>query len=1045
MHFPFHGEDKAWFYGYAAIIGFSYILFVVTQFFKQKQYSSIKILDFIYLFWFQLFMLSGYFFFLNGIPVWGAIILFSKIVFVLAWVIILWSIFIAIWYKILSLKYIPKIENILLKISISTALWFIIWIYGIFLLAAAWQLHTLAVFFWMLVLAWISYRELLLWVSNINTVTLQKYEHNLSVDATFFEKYNFSKMVDELMYILITFLLSVNFISVFRPFPIGWDDLGAYMNYPKLLTSSGDLLALWKMYSWELYTSIGFLFWWQTAAFFLNSFSGVVAAIMVWICIRIIVPVKKYNFDFSLFSMLIIFMMPMTIFQLAKDMKLDFGLLFMSLAAIITILSIFLERENINKKDFWKGLLLFWLAWLFIGFAFSIKVTSLLLLLWVLGFLFYFRQGLVWFMWFLFFFLGAFTLLGFWSMMNVVVEMSTGVKSIAYLLLIIWSGIILHSSISKKEKNVLLEVGVLILSFFLALLPWWIKHTFEVYNAGEKLSISKILWGKSDSFHADYSILFSQSELIEVEKKSQKGISASGTTDNADWGRYFWYEKGINNYLKLPFNLSFQINQKGEFTDITFIFFALIPLIFVYLPFKREGYIYLIISVYILLIVYYFAALGVSPLLTNLFSHITLPVWYIFILAFIFLPFIYFYFTLDKTAKNSKAFLGLYSWTSVYVFLWMISSYGVVWYGIVMYVLFLGLIALCLIPSKDKKYDVKHIVVLAIIFIYVVQSVLPHWISNLKAAGSTSYKLGKLSEDEAIFWAHPDYLNILFYTNISPEKRKDFFKKYRNDFLWIVDDGENAKILVPAFQNTTDLADMHDLLKNIFATNIPSELREKLRDKTWELYHEIIEPRQDYKNKEMIFRSGTFLKYYITENNSRLYEDSLLFNFDKYFYNDDPEVISERLTKLWISTLLFDLNAATIDQDPNKGLTKRYEKMLQYVASNQVKLIETDSVCLRLWLDTYKKNNDLQEYMDIAGVNYGSDKGMKKWKCLIKILTLIQEKKINNLDYPYLEKYKQYLLNNLRQDLKRDEVTQYYAGLLGKVISNGFKGLFEIK
>jgi hypothetical protein len=44
-----------------------------------------------------------------------------------------------------------------------------------------------------------------------------------------------------------------------------------------------------------------------------------------------ILPKKDYNFDLSLFSVVILLMMPMSVFQLAKDMKLDYGLLFMSL------------------------------------------------------------------------------------------------------------------------------------------------------------------------------------------------------------------------------------------------------------------------------------------------------------------------------------------------------------------------------------------------------------------------------------------------------------------------------------------------------------------------------------------------------------------------------------------------------------------------------------------------------------------------------------------------------------------------------------------
>jgi len=65
----------------------------------------------------------------------------------------------------------------------------------------------------------------------------------------------------------------VNCLNVLRPFPIGWDDLGVYMNYPKILAQFGGNVALGKMYPWELFTGIGFLFKSQTLAFYINSFS----------------------------------------------------------------------------------------------------------------------------------------------------------------------------------------------------------------------------------------------------------------------------------------------------------------------------------------------------------------------------------------------------------------------------------------------------------------------------------------------------------------------------------------------------------------------------------------------------------------------------------------------------------------------------------------------------------------------------------------------------------------------------------------------------
>lgn len=54
-------------------------------------------------------------------------------------------------------------------------------------------------------------------------------------------------------------------------------------------------------------------------------------------------------------------------------------------------------------------------------------------------------------------------------------------------------------------------------------------------------------------------------------------MTGSGKSQNEDMGRYFGYDSGINNYLKLPANLTFQKNQAGEFTEISYFFLAFFP------------------------------------------------------------------------------------------------------------------------------------------------------------------------------------------------------------------------------------------------------------------------------------------------------------------------------------------------------------------------------------------------------------------------------------------------------------------------------------
>lgn len=98
--------------------------------------------------------------------------------------------------------------------------------------------------------------------------------------------------------------------------------------------------------------------------------------------------------------------------------------------------------------------------------------------------------------------------------------------------------------------------------------------------------------GKGDVFSPDYTKIFTKEELKKIEDNStSQAISQSGQSQNEDLGRYFGYDRGANNYLKLPLNLTMQSNQPGEYTDITPFFLALIPVIFLFLAFKNPFWI----------------------------------------------------------------------------------------------------------------------------------------------------------------------------------------------------------------------------------------------------------------------------------------------------------------------------------------------------------------------------------------------------------------------------------------------------------------------
>jgi hypothetical protein len=134
------------------------------------------------------------------------------------------------------------------------------------------------------------------------------------------------------------------------------------------------------------------------------------------------------------------------------------------------------------------------------------------------------------------------------------------------------------------------------------------------------------------------------------------------------------------------------------------------------------------------------------------------------------------------------------------------------------------------------------------------------------------------------------------------------------------------------------------------------------------VYKTVLYPSKEQANTDGIYRIGTFMTYLIHKNSTRYYEDNLVFAFETFFYDKSPEKTIEKMQKLGLKFLLIDLNAATIDRDPKRVLTQRYEHLLLSMRAKNLKLVDTDNICLRLALDEHR-NGKLQteeEFINIA-------------------------------------------------------------------------------
>jgi ABC-type multidrug transport system fused ATPase/permease subunit len=886
-------------------------------------------------------------------------------------------------------------------------------------------------------------------------------------------------LIHSFFFTVFAMIVSVNLVNIYRPFPIWWDDLGAYMNIPKLIANSQNTSEQWLIF-WQVFTGIGFMHESATFAFYLNSFASILWFIAIWWASKYFLQLiegshAKWKVSFPLMFITLFASLPMIVFQQAKDMKLDSWLLAVLILGISMLFAWMHEKDEKMKMKF-----LFLAGW-FTGIAFAIKLTSLMLVIGALWALWYYRGKILWLLAYFLLFIGVFTGWRLWGFMNVSYpkELPTELNIFAGISIITGISILFlcknRSGNTDFYKFLLRDTLLFLVGFIIFFLPWLSKNIVEIYQNNKPLSVYSILGGIPKLYEPDYTKIHDAPSLESIQKKLEnRDINNNWQIANEDFGRYFGYETGINNYLKLPYNLTVQANQSGEFTDIGYLFLALVPpAIFFFL---RTSLGYILYSTYLLslFLLFFSKWSGVQSMFTNLFGAISLPIGYLAIISFAFFPLFVIY--IDErlwkkitesssewvsTQESMHTFTTLFVFITLYILLFVVSAFGIVWYGILAYFGFMLLFGvsygkLFLINQSPSNENViphdfskaqPYIISLLLCFIlpYFGFTVIARAWNNIPSAqDNIEYKLGKYTEYEAVFLNRPEYITTLSAINLKDWKKLD--SSIRN--------ATTNTVLLALFQKypeanlarTLSILDYAEWLgANEKTTEGITLVNEARRLKTL-AYKWILYPEEGNKNDASIYRVGTFLSYYISENRKRFFEDSLIFAFEPYIKWDTPDKTAENLKKMGIKYLLLDLNAATIDRDPRKDLTRRYEQLLEFVRSDKVRLLATDSLCLQLWLELKKDPS----YLTVAGTNYtsymkdsnGKEKILssqeKSLICLQNIVQIISEKRITEKNFTYLQNYANYL--------ERNKITEKDAMMqaLYPYIQRSWMGAFEI-
>ncbi|MCK5018938.1 MAG: glycosyltransferase family 39 protein [Candidatus Peribacteraceae bacterium] len=183
-----------------------------------------------------------------------------------------------------------------------------------------------------------------------------------------------------LFWLLISYL-ALNFLNVIRPFPIGWDDLGSYLNRPRLMVSYGEFIFSMAPFQWEYLTSLGYLlfgynsFFGATSSMLINWMAGLLAISSIFIFVRYFLG--KGN---GLLSAILYYFLPLVGHFSFADMKIDNSVFAMGSISIFALFRFLFphlpEGEKWSPKWIWLVI-----SGLIGGVAFGIKPTAIMVLM----------------------------------------------------------------------------------------------------------------------------------------------------------------------------------------------------------------------------------------------------------------------------------------------------------------------------------------------------------------------------------------------------------------------------------------------------------------------------------------------------------------------------------------------------------------------------------------------------------------------------------------------------------------------------------------